>query len=233
MNTLADQFNAELRVAAPVDHGPGRARRSSSLRARRRRLARALAVLDGRFSSACCSRSSLTRSSSASAIVALIDKLCDLGCCACMRDRVADIVLTEPEPDAQEVEIDPRRIAPVIEVRGLSFRYGSGEPWVIEGSRSRHPGRPVASRSRAHQAAARRRSSRLLLGLLTPTEGEIRIGGIRARSPGARATTATCSAPVMQDDQLFAGTIRRKHRVLRSGARLRAQSTMRPRSGHS
>ena len=61
-------------------------------------------------------------------IAALVDKLCDLQMLRLHADRVADIVMSEPEPRTQDVEIDPQRIAPAIEVRGLSFRYADGEP---------------------------------------------------------------------------------------------------------
>ncbi|EQD74911.1 colicin V secretion ABC transporter ATP-binding protein, partial [mine drainage metagenome] len=48
--------------------------------------------------------------------------------------------------------------------------------------------------------------AKLLLGLLEPQEGEIRIGGIELKRLGKRAYRAMLGA-VLQDDTLFAGSI--------------------------
>ncbi len=47
---------------------------------------------------------------------------------------------------------------------------------------------------------------KLLLGLLKPCAGTIRVGGHDARRLGPRAVRSITGA-VMQDDQLFAGSI--------------------------
>jgi len=205
MNTLADQFNAELRVARLSITAQG----AHALLFGCERVAvvwlAALAVLDGRFSVGMLFAFLAYKEQFGQRTSALIDKLCDLGMLRLHADRVADIVLTEPEPDAQEVEVDPRRIAPVIEVRGLSFRYGSGEPWVLKDLDLDIP----AGQSLAITGASgcgKTTLVKLLLGLLTPTEGEIRIGGIPLDRLGL-VNYRDMLGTVMQDDQLFAGTI--------------------------
>ena len=97
-------------------------------------------------------------------------------------DRVADIVLTEPEQDAQKVEIDPQRITPAIEVRGLSFRYAADEPWVLKGLDLDVPAGQCLAITGA-SGCGKTTLIKLPRGLLSPSEGEIRIGGI---PPGAR-----------------------------------------------
>jgi ATP-binding cassette subfamily B protein RaxB len=64
-------------------------------------------------------------------ISALIDKLIEFRMLRLHGERLADIVLTPPETDAgSAIEQAPRGFG--ISARGLSFRYGDGEPWVLK-----------------------------------------------------------------------------------------------------
>jgi ATP-binding cassette subfamily B protein RaxB len=205
MNTLADQFNAELRVARISISCQG----AQALLFGCERVAivwlAALAVLDGRFSVGMLFAFLAYKEQFSQRMAGLVDKLCDLRMLRLHADRVADIVLTEPEPDGQEVEVDPRRITPAIEVRGLSFRYASGDPWVLKDLDLDVP----AGQSLAITGASgcgKTTLVKLLLGLLTPTEGEIRIGGIPLARLGL-VNYRDMIGTVMQDDQLFGGTI--------------------------
>ncbi|MFG6447582.1 ATP-binding cassette domain-containing protein [Roseateles sp. BYS180W] len=45
-------------------------------------------------------------------------------------ERLADIVLTAPEKE-EVPEHELAHLAPSIELRGVSFRYGEGEPWIL------------------------------------------------------------------------------------------------------
>jgi ATP-binding cassette subfamily B protein RaxB len=120
-------------------------------------------------------------------------------------DRVADIVLTEPEQDLQDVEVDPQRITAAIEVRGLSFRYAADEPWVLKGLDLDVPAGQCLAIT-GPSGGGKTTLIKLLLGLLTPTEGEIRVGGIPLHRLGL-ANYRRMLGTVMQEDQLFAGTI--------------------------
>lgn len=123
-------------------------------------------------------------------------------------ERVADIALTEPEAQLHGTytgpgpDPDPE---PRLEVKNLSFRYADGEPWVIQDcSFSIEPGESVAIA--APSGTGKTTLAKLVLGLLEPTEGQILYGGIDIRTLGLARYRSQVAA-VMQDDQLFAGSI--------------------------
>ena len=135
---------------------------------------------------------------------ALIDKWIEFRMLRLHGERLADIVLTPPE-DAQG---RPEGLPPAdtrIEVEKLSFRYADGEPWVLKDcSFTVKPGESVAIIGAS--GCGKTTLVKLLLGLLVPTEGVIRIGGHDLHKLGPRNVRAIVGA-VMQDDQLFAGSV--------------------------
>ena len=135
---------------------------------------------------------------------ALIDRWNEFRMLELHAERVADIALSEPETHLEGVhadEIESLRL----EVRNLSFRYAEGDPWVLEHfNLTVEPGESVAIA--APSGAGKTTLAKLILGLLEPTEGEIRFGGIDIRKLGLARYRAQVGA-VMQDDQLFAGSI--------------------------
>jgi ATP-binding cassette subfamily B protein RaxB len=135
---------------------------------------------------------------------ALIDRWNEFRMLELHAERVADIALSEPETHLEGVhgdEIESTRL----EVRNLSFRYAEGEPWVLEHfNLTVEPGESVAIA--APSGAGKTTLAKLILGLLDPTEGEICFGGIDIRKLGL-ARYRTQVGAVMQDDQLFAGSI--------------------------
>ncbi|KOX98591.1 peptidase domain-containing ABC transporter [Pseudomonas nunensis] len=119
-------------------------------------------------------------------------------------ERLADIALEAPEPD-EPMETDINRIEPYIEFRHVSYRYAHGEPTVIHNlSLTINAGDSVAIVGRS--GCGKSTLLKLILGLLTPTEGEILIGGIPMRQLGPRTCRSLVSA-VMQEDQLLAGSL--------------------------
>ncbi|WP_290890436.1 peptidase domain-containing ABC transporter [Arenimonas sp.] len=141
----------------------------------------------------------------AARVSGLIDRGVELRMLRLHGERLADIVLTPPEPglvDAFEVEppADTR-----LEVRGLGFRYAEGEPWVLKdcGFTIGH-GESVAIVGAS--GGGKTTLVKLLLGLLAPTEGGICVGGQDIARLGIRNYRAMVGA-VMQDDQLFAGSV--------------------------
>ncbi|MCR6684863.1 peptidase domain-containing ABC transporter [Pseudoxanthomonas sp.] len=140
----------------------------------------------------------------ASRMAGLIDKWVEFRMLRLHGERLADIVLTPPEDDAAPPELPPPADTR-IEVEGLSFRYGEGEPWVLKDcSFSIAPGESVAIVGAS--GCGKTTLVKLLLGLLKPTEGRICIGGYDLHKVGPRNVRAIVGA-VMQDDQLFAGSI--------------------------
>ncbi|MFC3607487.1 peptidase domain-containing ABC transporter [Stutzerimonas tarimensis] len=119
-------------------------------------------------------------------------------------ERLADIALETPEPDSH-METDLERIEPRIELRDVSYRYAEGEPWVLRNlSLVIEAGDSVAIVGRS--GCGKSTLFKLMLGLLTPTEGEILVGGIPARQLGPQAIRNLVGA-VMQEDQLLAGSL--------------------------
>ena len=135
---------------------------------------------------------------------ALIDRWNEFRMLELHAERVADIALSEPESHLEGVHADEIE-SPGLEVRKVSFRYAEGEPWVLEHfNLTVEPGESVAIA--APSGAGKTTLAKLILGLLEPTAGEIRFGGIDIRKLGL-ARYRTQVGAVMQDDQLFAGSI--------------------------
>jgi ATP-binding cassette subfamily B protein RaxB len=119
-------------------------------------------------------------------------------------ERLADIALEAPEP-SETIETDLNRIQPSIEFKNASFRYGDGERWVVKDlSLTIEAGDAVALVGRS--GCGKSTLFKLMLGLLEPTEGSIRIGGIDIRQLGPQ-TIRNMVGVVMQDDQLMAGSL--------------------------
>ena len=119
-------------------------------------------------------------------------------------ERLSDIVLTAPEHELDTPVLPPPEVAK-IEVDNLSFRYGDGDPWVLkECSFTVDAGESVAIIGPS--GGGKTTLVKLLLGLLKPTEGTIRFGGQDLHRYGPRNLRPIIGA-VMQDDQLFAGSV--------------------------
>ncbi len=137
-------------------------------------------------------------------ISALIDKLIEFRMLRLHGERLADIVLTPPEADAgSAIEQAPRGFG--ISASGLSFRYGDGEPWVLKDlDLDIAEGESVAIVGPS--GCGKTTLVKLLLGILKPVEGELRVGGQPMAQLGVVNFRRHVGA-VMQDDQLFAGSL--------------------------
>ena len=164
----------------------------------------ALLVMDHTFSIGMLFAFIAYKEQFAARISALIDKVVEVKMLKLQGERLADIVLTPPEPQAEFV---PRaNEMPVsLELRGVHFAYSESEPEVLRGlSLQIEPGESVAIVGPS--GCGKTTLLKLMLGVHTPQSGDIRIGGVPLGRLGLRAWRDMIGT-VMQDDQLFAGSI--------------------------
>ena len=135
----------------------------------------------------------------------LIDKLFELKILKLQGERLADIVLTEPEQKGSSNLSLPEELVPSIEVRGLRFRYSPYESNVLDGIDFKiDPGESVAIVGPS--GCGKTTLVNVILGISTATEGEILVGGVPIQKLGLEAMRRIVST-VLQDDVLFAGSI--------------------------
>lgn len=135
----------------------------------------------------------------------LIDKWIEFRMLRLHGERLADIVLTTPEADAAAVRQLSALSSTRVEVSSLSFRYADGEAWVLRDcSFVVEEGEAIAIVGAS--GCGKTTLVKLLLGLLSPTEGAICVGGQDIGRIGHRNYRGMVGA-VMQDDQLFAGSV--------------------------
>lgn len=119
-------------------------------------------------------------------------------------ERLADIVLTPPEPALHGVYQGPTP-QPSIQFEGVSFRYNDNEPWILLNATFEvGVGESVAIVGPS--GCGKSTVLRLMLGLLDPQMGKIRIGGIELSQLG-KSTYRNMLGTVLQDDKLFAGSV--------------------------
>lgn len=136
---------------------------------------------------------------------ALIEKGLELRMLSLHTERVGDIALTPPEPHNEPPATHATAIEGRIEVKNLSFRHAEADAFVLQNvSFSVQVGESVAIAGPS--GCGKTTLIKLMLGLLQPTEGSIEVDGIPLTRLGhTRYRSAVAS--VMQDDQLFAGSI--------------------------
>jgi ATP-binding cassette, subfamily B, bacterial CvaB/MchF/RaxB len=140
-----------------------------------------------------------------SRISSLIDKGIELRMLRIQAERLADIVLAQPEPDLPAPSFASETIAASIELRNIRFRYADGEPWVIDGlSLAVQAGESVALIGPS--GCGKTTLLKIMLGQLEPNEGEVLIGGMPLKQLGL-AYYRSLIGTVMQNDRLFAGSL--------------------------
>jgi ATP-binding cassette subfamily B protein RaxB len=138
-------------------------------------------------------------------VAALIEKGLQLRMLSLHTDRVGDIVLsaTEARPGAGAAMAEP--LVGSIELKDVAFRYADPDPLVLAGVSLRiDAGESVAIVGPS--GCGKTTLMKLMLGLLHPCAGSIEVGGRPLAQVGLSRYRATV-ASVMQDDQLFAGSI--------------------------
>ncbi|AMS30664.1 MAG TPA: peptidase C39 [Hyphomonadaceae bacterium] len=120
-------------------------------------------------------------------------------------ERLADVVHEDPEVGVDEPIQEGRLFEGRIGADKLSFRYASHEPLVFkDASFSIDPGQFVAIIGPS--GGGKTTLMKVLLGLLDPTEGEVKVEGVGLKNFGVRTFRHRIGA-VLQDDRLLAGTI--------------------------
>ena len=169
----------------------------------------ALLVLDRSFSVGMLFAFFAYKEQFALRVSGLIDKVVELKMLKLQSERLADIVLTAPE---EEVLTPPRAMtgsaassAPSLELRGVGFRYCDSDPILLRNLNVLiEPGESVAIVGPS--GCGKTTLLKLMLGIHSPQRGEILVGGVPLKQLGLRAWREHF-ATVMQDDQLFAGSI--------------------------
>ncbi|MGZ5572694.1 MAG: peptidase domain-containing ABC transporter [Usitatibacter sp.] len=163
----------------------------------------ALLILDSAFSVGMLFAFMAYKDQFSARVAGLIDKMIELRMLNLQGERLADIVLTPPEEESPSLPEDA--IDASLEVRALSFRYSDMEPFVLLNCSFRiEPGESVAIVGPS--GGGKTTLLKLMLGLLAATDGKILAGGIDIQKLGIDRYRKLVGT-VMQDDQLFAGSI--------------------------
>lgn len=163
-------------------------------------------VMDGNFSVGVLMAFNSYKGQFDSRVSSLIDKFFELNMLRLQGERLADIVLTEPEALQGRLNVaSDTQLEPSIEVSNLRFRYSEHEPFVLDGVNFRiAAGESVAVVGPS--GCGKSTLINVMLGILPPVEGDVLIGGVSVKQVGIDALRQMVGT-VMQDDVLFAGSI--------------------------
>ena len=167
----------------------------------------ALLVMDGKLSVGMLFAFFAYKETFALRVGALIDKAVDVKMLRLQAERLADIVLTPPEQaeGAASLAVDMAALPASLELRDVHFSYGDGEAEVLRGVSLRiEPGEAVAIVGPS--GCGKTTLLKLMLGILTPTAGQVLMGGRPVAMLGLRACRDRLGV-VMQDEPLFSGSI--------------------------
>jgi ATP-binding cassette, subfamily B, bacterial CvaB/MchF/RaxB len=139
-------------------------------------------------------------------VAALIDKSVELAMLSLQAERLADIVLEPPEDTSSFGKaFAESEQPPTIELRDLRFRHSDNEPEVLRGVNLRiEPGESLAIVGPS--GCGKSTLIKVLLGLLPPGAGDVLIDGLPLSRVGVSSWRRRVGC-VMQDDQLFSGSI--------------------------
>jgi ATP-binding cassette subfamily B protein RaxB len=145
-------------------------------------------------------------------VTALINKALDLQMLRIHGERLADIALTKPEEKSPAMKADPHRIEIVgerksrsIEVKNVKFRYSEHDPWVLDGIDLKiEAGESVAIVGGS--GCGKTTLLKVIASLLSPNEGTVCVDDQAITKVGVDRYRDMLGV-VMQDDQLFAGSI--------------------------
>ncbi len=164
----------------------------------------AMAVMDGRFTVGMLYAFIGFQTVFLTRVIALIDKWNDFRMLDLHAERIADIALSELESGKPTLPVESASGTLTIDAHDLGFAYGP-EGFVFRGvNLVVAPGETVAIVGPS--GCGKTTLLKVLLGLLPATEGEVRVNG-RSLVDWNPAQYRSRIGAVMQDDQLFVGTI--------------------------
>jgi len=139
---------------------------------------------------------------------ALIDLAIGLKMLTLHTERIADIALSPPEA-AASLSVRPMKIAVglslPLRVEDVHYSYGEGLPRILNGiNLTVEPGECIAITGPS--GCGKSTLLKIIAGLIEPGEGGIMLGDVDIRQIGL-VNYRRHIATVLQDDQLFAGTI--------------------------
>ena len=136
----------------------------------------------------------------------LVDKAVELRMLGLHAERLADIALTEPEPRGRRSMPSLRDHEPAsIALRGVSFRYAESEPWILDDI-DLEIGAGEAIVVVGPSGCGKSTLLKILCGLLEPSRGQVVVNGVPLARAGLQNYRRMLGV-VMQDDQLFAGSL--------------------------
>ncbi|MGZ8171642.1 MULTISPECIES: peptidase domain-containing ABC transporter [Methylobacter] len=163
-------------------------------------------VMDGNFSVGVLMAFNSYKGQFDTRVSSLIDKFFEVKMLQLQGERLADIVLSEPETSQDSlISINNSLLEPSLEVSNLRFSYAEHEPFVLDGVNLKiAPGESVAVVGSS--GCGKTTLINVMLGILSATEGDVLIGGISVKQIGVDSLRRMVGT-VMQDDVLFAGSI--------------------------
>lgn len=142
-----------------------------------------------------------------SRITSLIGMIFQLQMLSLQGERLGDIALAEPEAQGGIARVGTSTgiVTGQLEAHGLGFRYGDGEPDVLDGiNLAIAAGESIAITGPS--GCGKTTLLKILAGLIRPTQGRICLDGRDIRDLGL-SNYRKITGCVLQDDQLFAGTL--------------------------
>jgi ABC-type bacteriocin/lantibiotic exporter with double-glycine peptidase domain len=165
----------------------------------------ALYVLDGSMSLGTMLALNALATSFLTPLASLMSNAQQLQLVSAHLDRIADVMEAEPEQDLREVQQAPP-LSGRIELKHINFRYDPQSPLVLRNiSVTIEPGQKVALVGRT--GSGKSTLAKLLLGLYTPTDGEILYDDMPLHNLNYRTVRNQFGA-VLQEPCLFRGSIR-------------------------
>ncbi len=213
MLQLQGERLADIVLQAPeVSHGdilPENLREreaSIEIQGLRYRYAEPTMVMDGQFSVGILMAFNAYKSQFDSRVGSLIDKFFELRMLQLQGERLADIVLQAPEVSHGDILPENLREREAsIEIQGLRYRYAEQEPWVLDGLDLRIAGGESVAIV-GPSGCGKSTLFNVLLGILPPVEGQIRMAGLDLAQLGLDGLRELVGT-VLQDDVLFAGSL--------------------------
>ncbi len=135
----------------------------------------------------------------------LIDMVLQLRMLSLHNERVADIVLTEPEKEMPSRQLFPTNTAVSFSTRNLTYQYDNlSAPVINKFNLDIKSGESIAIVGPS--GVGKTTLMKLMSGLLKPSAGSLLVNGLDIHTIGIN-NYRQCIACVLQDDKLFAGSI--------------------------